>query len=204
MSDLIVDYGIGNLSSVKKKLQSCGSNVLISNDPNKVKRATKIILPGVGHFNVAMQNLQKLCLIDVLNEAVLIKKVPVLGICLGMQIMTVGSEEGTEDGLGWFDDFVVKFDIKNQKKYKVPHMGWNTLKILKHSILFDGIAEEDEFYFLHSYHIKSNNFKNRLAITEYEYPFISAIEKDNIFGVQFHPEKSHQVGEKILNNFIKI
>lgn len=204
MNEIIVDYGMGNLHSVKKKLHRIGVKADISNNPEIIKKATKLFLPGVGHFSKAIQNLKELGLFEVLNEAVMVKKTPILGICLGLQLMAKHSEEGDEYGFGWFDAEVVKFTIKDQLKYKVPHMGWNQVAPKKSSILFDGISEAQDFYFVHSYHVKSNNPSEILSFTDYEYPFVSALEKENIFGVQFHPEKSHDAGEKMLSNFLKL
>jgi glutamine amidotransferase len=204
MNEVIVDYGMGNLYSVKKRLNKLGVSVQISHDPDDIIKASKLILPGVGHFSKAIENLKKLNIYDALNEAVLIKKTPILGICLGMQLMARHSEEGNVTGFGWFDAEVVHFDIKDYLKYKVPHMGCNTVKAVKQSALFMGIPLSEEFYFVHSYHIKSDKEVDVLATTEYEYSFVSALEKDNIFGVQFHPEKSHDAGEKMLSNFLNI
>jgi len=204
MKIVIIDYGMGNLLSVMKKMQKFGVNVHVSNEPNTIKNASKIILPGVGHFAKAVENLKILQLYDVLNETVLVKNTPILGICLGLQLMTKHSEEGNVRGFGWFDAEVVYFDIKDQLKNKVPHTGWNNVKAVKKSTLFEGIPVSEEFYFVHSYHVISNNEEDILATTEYEYSFVSALEKDNIFGLQFHPEKSHDVGEKMLSNFLKI
>lgn len=201
---VIVNYGMGNLQSVKKKLQRIGVSAEISDNPVKIIGATKLILPGVGHFSKAIQNLKFLHLYDALNEAVLVKKTPILGICLGLQLMAKRSEEGNVEGFGWFDAEVVHFKIQNQLKFKVPHMGWNSVRIIKQSALVEDIPESQEFYFVHSYHIKSNNQEDVLATTEYEYPFVSALQKDNLYGVQFHPEKSHDIGEKMLANFLKL
>lgn len=201
---IIVDYGMGNLHSVKRKLHRIGATGEISSNLDVIAQATKLIMPGVGHFSKAIQNLKSLHLFDALNESVLVRKTPILGICLGLQLMAKHSEEGDVEGFGWFDAEVVHFDIQDQLKHKVPHMGWNNVKTRKNSLLFDGVPESQEFYFVHSYHIKSNIQEDILATTEYEYSFVSALEKDNIFGVQFHPEKSHDVGEKMLANFLKI
>lgn len=204
MNEIVIDYGMGNLHSVKKKLQRIGVNAEISNNPTKIVRASKILLPGVGHFAKAIHNLKSFHLYEALNEAVLVKKTPILGICLGLQLMARHSEEGNVDGFGWFDAEVVHFNIQDQLKHKVPHMGWNNVTVMKPSALFRVIPESGEFYFVHAYHIKSNNPDDVLATTEYEYTFASALEKDNIFGVQFHPEKSHDIGEKLLTNFLKL
>ncbi|MEJ5266513.1 MAG: imidazole glycerol phosphate synthase subunit HisH [Bacteroidales bacterium] len=200
---IIIDYKMGNLYSVYKKLNIFSNNTKISDNFREISNAEKVILPGVGHFGKAIQNLQELNLIECLNELTLIKKIPVLGICLGMQIMTKFSEEGNVSGLGWFDAEVIKFKHKNNI-YKNPHIGWSNLIIKKKSLLFQDLPEQHEFYFVHSYHVITNVKSIISAETEYEYKFVSAIEKENIFGVQFHPEKSHEYGELIFKNFLNI
>jgi glutamine amidotransferase len=201
---IIVDYGMGNLNSVKRKLCRLNANATISSDINDIKSADKIILPGVGHFKKAMESLKSIDLITVLNEQVLINKKPILGICLGMQLMAKKSEEGDTEGLGWFDADVVKFKIKDTLKYKIPHTGWNEIMISKSSSLMKNIPDLSEFYFVHSFHLEPRNKTDILNETEFECHFVSAIEKDNIFGVQYHPEKSHDIGEILLKNFINI
>ncbi|MEO5947588.1 MAG: imidazole glycerol phosphate synthase subunit HisH [Chitinophagaceae bacterium] len=201
---LIPDFGMGNLHSVERSLHRMNVVPVISSDPAEIKKADKIILPGVGHFKKAMENLKALNLIEELNEAVLIKKKPVLGICLGLQLMTTKSEEGNINGLGWIDASVVKFSVQDTLTYKVPHIGWNKIKFSKKSNLTNNIPDLSEFYFLHSYHLVSNNKEDVLSETNYEYNFTSAIEKNNIWGVQFHPEKSHSMGNTLLNNFISL
>lgn len=201
---IIVNYGMGNLNSVQRKLHRIQANSVISSNPDEIRLADKLILPGVGHFKKAMENLSQLHLIDALNEAVLVNKKPILGICLGMQLMANSSEEGFVPGLGWFDAEVIRFRIKDTLNYKIPHMGWNQIKITKKSPLMKGIEADSEFYFVHSYHFKLNNPADLLNESEYEYSFASAIEKNNIFGVQYHPEKSHDVGEQLLRNFIEL
>ena len=201
---VIVDYGMGNLYSIYKKLQLIGANAIISSDTKAISNSDKIILPGVGHFKKAMDNLKNTGLIEVLNENVLEKYKPILGICLGMQLMTSFSEEGNENGLGWFDCKVSSFKVEDSLRYKIPHTGWNQIKIKKESRLMKNISENSEFYFVHSFHIKNEDVKDILNSTQYEYRFTSAFEKDNIFGVQYHPEKSHNNGFKILENFTKL
>jgi glutamine amidotransferase len=201
---VIVDYGMGNLHSIKKKLIRLKANVIVSSDPIDIINSNKIILPGVGHFGKAMESLHKLNLIKILNEEVLIKKKPILGICLGMQLMAKQSEEGNVDGLGWFDANVVKFEVKDTLKHKIPHTGWNQIMISKNSALMKNIPDLSEFYFVHSYHFETNNSNDILNETDFEYRFVSAIEKENIYGVQYHPEKSHDVGEALLKNFILV
>jgi imidazole glycerol-phosphate synthase subunit HisH len=143
-------------------------------------------------------------MVDELNEFVLVKKKPVLGICLGMQLMARTSEEGNAAGLGWIDADVIKFRVMDGLNYKVPHIGWNKIIISKKSSLLKNIDDFSEFYFLHSYHFKSYTVADVLSETNYEYNFPSAVERNNIFGVQYHPEKSHRAGSILLENFINI
>lgn len=201
---IIIDYGMGNLNSVKRKLNRIGVDASITSDANQVLKASKIILPGVGHFQKAMSNLKSSRLYEVLNEAALEKKIPILGICLGMQLMAKHSEEGNAVGFGWFEANVVRFRVSDTLRYKVPHIGWNSIQTTKSSALLKDIPENSEFYFVHSYHIVTEHENEILSLTEYDYSFVSALEKDNIFGVQFHPEKSHDVGELLLKNFISL
>ncbi len=200
---VIVDYGMGNLFSIRKVIERIGFSCKISNSTEDIKNAGKIILPGVGHFGKAMSNLNKAHLVDELNEAALVKKTPVLGICLGMQLMAAHSEEGDVPGLNWFDARVTRFEIKNREMYKVPHMGWNTITHEKPgSYIFNKIEKDDEFYFVHSYHVTTEKPADILMKTSYEYVFVSSIIKDNIIGFQFHPEKSHKAGEQLIKNFL--
>lgn len=200
----IIDYGMGNLFSVKKVLESMGVKVVITNDPETILTADKLILPGVGHFGKAMENLRSLGLIETLNTAVLEKKTPILGICLGMQLMAKSSEEGNAEGLSWFDAEVVKFKVNDQLRFKVPHVGWNRIQVNTLSKLMSNIDNDAEFYFVHAYYMKTNNPTDALNTTVYEDTFTSAIEKGNIFGVQYHPEKSHDWGEVLLANFVHL
>ncbi|MDP3463676.1 MAG: imidazole glycerol phosphate synthase subunit HisH [Bacteroidales bacterium] len=201
---VIVDYGMGNLRSVQKKLIKFLPDIILTSDPYQISKADKLLLPGVGHFAMAVKNIIKLGIWDTVNETVLVKGTPVLGICLGMQLMARHSQEGNVNGFGWFDAEVVRFKVEDKLKYKIPHIGWNNVLPTKPSKLFEGIPADSEFYFVHSYHIKSNKKSDVLAFTEYESSFVSAFERNNIFGVQFHPEKSHIMGEKLLSNFLKI
>jgi glutamine amidotransferase len=201
---VIIDCGMGNLFSVKKKFRKLGGDITVTSNPAEINNADKIVLPGVGHFGKAMDNLRNLNLLETLNENVLIKKKPILGICLGMQLMAKKSEEGNAEGLGWFDADVVHFNVSDKLRYKIPHTGWNQITNTKESMLMKGIPDSSEFYFVHSYHFKCNNQQDILNLTDYEYSFPSAVEKDNIFGVQYHPEKSHELGVRLLNNFIAL
>lgn len=199
---VIVDYGMGNIFSVRKVVERIGHPCLVSSSPSVIEKAERLILPGVGHFGKAMDNLAGLGLINVLHDTVLSRKVPVLGICLGMQLMASCSEEGDAAGLAWFDARVVRFRIQNTAMFKVPHVGWNTLAHTKSSRLLYGVDTADEFYFVHSYHFETHVLEDVVTTSPYEYTFVSAMEKDNIFGVQFHPEKSHKAGETMIRNFL--
>ena len=200
----IVDYGMGNLNSVKKKLDRLKTTASITSNPKDIIKADKIILVGVGHFAKAMKNIKELNLLDTLNEVAIIKKKPVLGICLGMQLMANDSEEGNSEGLGWLDANVRKMQVDDTLRFKIPHTGWNKITQSKKSHLMKGIPESSEFYFVHSYYLRPNETSNILNETEYCFKFTSAIEKNNIFGVQYHPEKSHDIGEVLLKNFISL
>jgi len=200
----IIDYGLGNLGSIKNMLRKIGINAEITRDINTIKSATKLILPGVGSFDNGMQNLTDLGLIETLNQKVQIDKVPMLGICLGMQLMTKSSEEGKLPGLGWVDAETLKFKFETgEKKLPVPNMGWEYVKAEKESPLLKDLPAEPRYYFVHSYFVKANNPSDTLLTTKYSHDFVSGFEKENIIGVQFHPEKSHKYGMKMLKNFIE-
>jgi glutamine amidotransferase len=200
----IVDYGMGNIFSVQKKLLQENITVSISSEPQDILQADKIILLGVGHFKRAMDNLLELNLIEPLNNFALIQKKPVLGICLGMQLMASFSEEGHATGLGWVDASVKKFRTSDTQKFKIPHMGWNTINLTKKSSLMNNIASNEEFYFVHSFYMHPNDPDLILNETNYIENFCSGIEQENIFGVQYHPEKSHDSGRTLLKNFISL
>ncbi len=202
---VIVDYHMGNVGSIKNMIKKLGSDSVISSDPTTIRNAGKLILPGVGAFDNGMENINKLNLLDILNEKVLQKRTPILGICLGMELITKSSEEGIREGLGWIDASTVKFKfLDNVENLKVPHMGWNTIQIKKQSRILLNMRENPRFYFVHSYHPVCNNVKDVVAETTYGYPFTSIFAHKNIVGVQFHPEKSHKYGMKLLQNFIEM
>lgn len=201
---VIIDYGMGNIHSVKKQFERLNVQVIVSAKAEEIINADKIILPGVGHFGKAIEHLTQLNLIEVLNEAVLVQKKPILGICLGMQLMAQSSEEGNINGLGWIDATIEKFKVYDTLNFKVPHIGWNSAKPSNQSPLFAGIEENDLFYFVHTFHAKMDKKEQTLTTTNYCYEFASSFGKENIFGVQFHPEKSHDAGMKLLKNFIEI
>lgn len=201
----IVDYGMGNLHSVRRKLERVGARTIVTSSPQAIAAADKLVLPGVGHFQRAMENLRELRLVDALNEA-RARQVPILGICLGMQLMARRSEEGGVDGLAWVDADVVRFKVTDTVRHKVPHMGWNRVAIQRESALLRDLPPDGEFYFVHSYHMVCDADADRIVLcrTDYAYPFTSAIQQDNVLGVQFHPEKSHAAGERVLANFMGI
>jgi glutamine amidotransferase len=198
----IIDYKTGNLGSIQNILKRIGEESIITSDKDEIAKATKLILPGVGAFDTGMRNLMELDLIDILNEKVLVEKTSVLGICLGMQLLSNGSEEGSLPGLGWINAETLRFNFINTMEYKMPHMGWNFVQQHKESNLFTDMFPESRFYFIHSYYFKANDPLDILTSTVYEIDFTSAIERGNIMGVQFHPEKSHKFGMKLLKNFV--
>jgi len=200
----IIDYGMGNLGSVQKKLKLIGAESVISSRPNKLEKCIKLILPGVGHFGMAIEELKKRRLWDFLQIAVIEEKTPILGICLGMQLMAAHSKEGDCKGLGWFDANVVRLEVENTRRYKIPHMGWNSVKVEKETNLFDGVNTDRGFYFVHAYHMECNAPIDILNQTVYEKTFVSAVQRENIIGVQYHPEKSHEPGEQLLRNFLEM
>lgn len=200
----IVDYGVGNLGSMKNMLKKAGCEALISSRDTDILNADKLILPGVGAFDTCVEKLQQSGLLDVINKKVLEQKVPVLGVCVGMQLLTEGSEEGVLPGLGWVKGRVVKFkQEKLPAGLKVPHMGWTNVTLNKASPLFEDMYEEPRFYFVHSYHAETDDKNDALLLADYGYSFVAAVEHENIIGVQFHPEKSHKFGMKLLSNFVK-
>ncbi|WP_035588025.1 imidazole glycerol phosphate synthase subunit HisH [Hippea jasoniae] len=199
----IINCGMGNVGSVANMIKKVGGKSIITSNRDEVKHAKKLILPGVGAFDNAVKNLKDLGLWDLIKEKVLLEKVPIMGICLGMQLLTKGSEEGELKGFGFIDAYTKKFKFEDNK-LKVPHMGWNTVKITKKSKLFENMEnQESRFYFVHSYYVDCYNKNDILTITNYGIDFVSSFENDNIIGVQFHPEKSHRFGMQLLKNFVE-
>jgi glutamine amidotransferase len=199
---IVVDYGMGNLGSILNMLKKVGVPARLSSGPGDVLKADKIILPGVGAFDNAMKKLRGIGYVDALNQRVLVDKVPILGICLGMQILGRRSEEGQEPGLGWLDAQTVRFQFNDARQEpKVPHMGWNTIRICRESNLFPNPEMERRFYFVHSFHVQCNNTGDVLTRTQYGLEFTSAVFHDNILGTQFHPEKSHRFGLEFFRAF---
>lgn len=200
----IVDYGVGNLSSILNMLRRIGATSNISGNPDDISAAEKLILPGVGHFNTCISRFNSSGLRDIIEKRVFIDGTPILGICVGAQMMTRRSEEGFETGLCWVNADTVKFDFTNSNNLKVPNMGWNEVKILKDSPIFGGMYDSPRFYFAHSFHFHFDDLESVVATSEYGYEFPVAFQKQNIFGTQFHPEKSHKYGLKLLEKFSHI
>ncbi len=198
---IIVDYGMGNLGSLANMLKKIRVSSKISSDIGDIESAENLILPGVGSFNHGMQKLRELNLIDILNKKVIRDKTPILGICLGMQLFTKTSEEGTQQGLGWVDAKTIKFNMDKNSSLKIPHMGWDNLDIKKSHFLFKDTDINAMYYFVHSFHVVCNRSEDVLSTSHYGYDFVSSLAKDNIIGVQFHPEKSHKYGMRLLVNF---
>ncbi len=200
----IIDYGIGNVGSIKNMLKKVGVKSQITSNLHEIEKAEKLILPGVGSFDYGMTQLKNSNFIDILNQKVLYEKKPILGICLGMQLLTNGSEEGTESGLGWINASTIKFKFEDYNNLKVPHMGWNEVQLKKESKLLRDLPVSSKFYFVHSYYVKCENKSNIILSSTYGHEFTCGIEQENILGVQFHPEKSHKFGMKILKNFSEL
>lgn len=199
---VVIDYGTCNLKSVANALKLFGEEVKISNKKEDIINAERIIFPGVGTFSEGMKNLRDLDIIDTLNEEVIKKKKPFLGICLGMHLLaTRGFEGGVCNGLNWIPGEVKKFELK--ENLRIPHMGWDNINLKKESPLFDKIPKNKDYYFVHCFHFIPDSKEHIVSTCDYGIEFVSAIQKDNIFATQFHPEKSHQNGLKILENFIK-
>ena len=197
----IINYGLGNLSSIKNMCRRIGVEAEITNDPHLIETADKLILPGVGHFRMGMANLHESGLKPLLDRLVLQEKRPILGICLGAQLMTAHSEEGEVAGLGWVDADTIKFAAEKLNGLKVPHMGWREIVIKGDNPLWTNLPADPRFYFVHTYHFAFREPQEIAATAVYGYEFTCAFRKDNIFGTQFHPEKSHKFGMRVLENF---
>lgn len=201
----IVDYDSGNIQAVKNIYDRLGIEAYFARTPEELENATKIVLPGVGAFDQSVQKLEQSGMKDKLNNLVLDNGVPVLGICVGMQIMAKTSEEGAGQGLGWFDAKVRHFDESRiTHKPKIPHMGWNSISLIKQDPLLENIDFEQGFYFLHSYYFECQNQDDVLLESNYAGKFHCAVKKDNIYGFQFHPEKSHSNGISLFQNFARL
>jgi imidazole glycerol-phosphate synthase subunit HisH len=199
---VIVDYGVGNLASIKNMLKKTGAESLISSQADDIEKASAIILPGIGAFDHCMSLFKSSGLFEMVKKKALDQKTPLLGICVGLQMLMENSEEGKEPGLGWIKGKTIKFKREKLGNLKIPHMGWANVQQTKPSILMEGFEEEPRFYFVHSYHVQPEHPADELLKAWYGYDFTAAIQHENIFGVQFHPEKSHKFGMRLLKNFI--
>lgn len=205
MTIAIVDYGVGNLGSIQNMLTRLGANVEITSNPERLAGASKLILPGVGAFDTGMSQLMKSGLKDALDEAALVRKIPVAGICLGMQLMTEGSEEGTIPGLGWISAKTIRFVPAADESLKIPHMGWNTVTLIKNSPVVGFLESPSRFYFVHSFHVRCKDEGNVLMRARYGSTFFdAAFQQGNLYGFQFHPEKSHKFGMALLRGFLEL
>ena len=201
----IIDYGVGNINAFINVYKRLNISTKIARTVEDLEDAQKLILPGVGHFDHAMSEFIKSGMREKIDDLVLVKKIPVLGICVGMQMMGNCSDEGKLDGLKWIDTVTKKFNINEMGTFtQLPHMGWNDLHVNTFNPLFNGLEKNAIFYFLHSYFFECNNSEDIVAYTEYGTKFTCAANHKNIFGIQFHPEKSHHYGEILLNNFANL
>jgi glutamine amidotransferase len=200
----IVDYGMGNLGSVLNMFKRIGVESRISSDLTEIEQASKLLLPGVGSFDAAMNRINQGGFREILDKKAKIEKVPILGICLGMQLLTNSSEEGKEKGLGWIPAKTLAFRFNPEQNLKIPHMGWNIAYPSSKSKLTENFVEESRFYFVHSYYVQVENEANSILKSNYGLKFDSGIEMGNIYGAQFHPEKSHKFGMRFLESFARI
>lgn len=201
----IIDYGVGNIKAFYNIFSKLSLKVKIAQKPEDLFNATKLILPGVGHFDYAMNRFSDSGMLNVVDEMVIKQNIPILGICVGMQMLAKNSEEGIMSGLGWIDATVKKIDttLLNQKT-RLPHMGWNDVIVKTRNPLLENLDLNSRFYFLHSYYFNPNLISDSIAISNYGKEFTCAVNHKNIYGVQFHPEKSHHYGIQLLNNFANI
>jgi glutamine amidotransferase len=201
----LIDYGVGNIFAFQNVYKRLNIPTKIAKSLHDLSDVTKLILPGVGSFDQAMSQLNKSGMREKLDELVLDKNIPVIGICVGMQIIGNRSEEGKLDGLNWIDSEILKFDEKLiPHRTKIPHMGWNNVNPIYSHPLLEGLEKDALFYFLHSYYFRCNNPIDSLAVSDYGITFSSVVKRNNIYGIQFHPEKSHKYGEKLLYNFANL
>ncbi|MES2628598.1 MAG: imidazole glycerol phosphate synthase subunit HisH [Bacteroidota bacterium] len=200
----IINYGLGNLTSILNMFRRIGADAVITSDPAEIAAADKLLLPGVGHFKTGMETLRSSGLVDVLEKEVFEKKKPILGICLGAQLMTKHSEEGDVAGLGWVDARTRKFDASRLSELKIPHMAWSDVSFVDSNPLWTDLPADPRFYHVHSYHFDFEDSADVSATARYGYDFVTAFHRGNIYGTQFHPEKSHKFGMKVLENFAKL
>jgi glutamine amidotransferase len=203
MKLVVVDAGIGNLGAIPNMLKRIGASATVTNERSQIEAADRLILPGVGAFDPAMQTLNDLGIVDALTEKATVERVPILGVCLGMQLLFERSEEGSLPGLGWISGRVMKFALNGaDRTLRIPHMGWNWVERANDAALFAGFEETPRFYFAHSYHVEPADVADVAGWTEYGYRFAASVQHENIGGIQFHPEKSHRFGLKVFENFL--
>lgn len=200
----VIEYGMGNVGSVLNMLRRLGAEAELSGDPDRIALADKIVLPGVGAFDTGMEKLRAAGLVEVLDQKVKDERTPVIGLCLGMHLLTEGSEEGKLPGLGWIEGTTVRFRAIATSQLKVPHMGWNTVDVSSDAPLVRELLPGSRFYFVHSYHVVCRSSSDVAATTTYGYPFPSIVQRGHVMGTQFHPEKSHRFGMKLLQNFVEL
>lgn len=203
---VVIDNAMGNAGSVLNMIKRAGERAVISADPQVIAQADKLLLPGVGSFDKGITNLKNAVFFPTLQRKVLEDKIPFLGICLGMQMLFDQSEEGALPGLGWIKGKVKLFDFSGDslKSLKIPHMGWNIVSPAKDNALFPVDEQELRYYFVHSYHVVCDDSRDVLAYSHYGYDFTCAVQHNNIYGAQFHPEKSHRFGMALIKNFIEL
>jgi glutamine amidotransferase len=200
----VIDYGMGNVGSIINMLKKIGADALLAKNPEDIIKSDKIILPGVGSFDSGMNKLKKSGMYEEIKKHALVEKKPLLGICLGMQMLGRKSEEGVEEGLGFIPFDNIKFNFNGSKDIKIPHMGWDVTEInLKDDPIVKDLDSFQRYYFVHSYHAVCDNNENILMTCDYGYEFAAAVKNGNIYGFQFHPEKSHRFGMALLENFDK-
>lgn len=201
----IIDYGQGNLGSISNMISRIGVDSVITNNHKEIDSATHIILPGVGAFDRGIKSIAKLGLIDILNKQANEKCIPILGICLGAQLMTRGSEEGNLPGLGWFDAEARRFKFDPPAVPRpIPNIGWQNVNIVRENSLATGLVDECRFYFVHSYFIKADLSSDVALTSSYGFEFVAGMQKNNLFSAQFHPEKSHRFGMMFMRNFVNV
>ena len=201
---VIVNYGMGNFGSVANMLKKIGANYIISSDIDTIRNAEKLILHGVGAFDTAISRIDEMDLREILLDLAFVKKIPILGICLGMQLLMDSSDEGLLPGLGLIKGKSIKFNFDSKDKLKIPHMGWNDVILNNSSSITNGYQNDIRFYFIHSYFVKVEDDINSIMKCTYGIDFDAAVQNDNIYGAQFHPEKSHRFGIQFFKNFVEI
>lgn len=202
---VVIDYGMSNIGSVLNMLRKVGAEARSSSDPKVIALADKLILPGVGAFDNGIEGLKQRGLIEILNKKVLHHRTPIFGICLGLQLFSRKSEEGNLPGLGWLEADTIRFQFKGSSNdLKIPHMGWNEITIKRENPLLSGFEDVARFYFVHSYHVVCQHTEDELARSHYGIDFTAAVCHENIMGTQFHPEKSHKFGLKVMSNFVRM